>query len=128
MIDLFKSVKSLTKLNAICIDNQIFRFHYKFTVILLMTCSIMVTMKQFFGEPIVCISDEIPQKVMDTYCWIQSTFTLPEQLNKRVGVEVAHPGVGTYVEGREEKKYHKYYQWVVFMLFFQGELNILRSF
>jgi hypothetical protein len=90
-----------------------------------MACSIMVTAKQFFGDPITCISDEIPQKVIDTYCWIQSTFTLPNQLNRVVGTEVAHDGVGSYVEGVDEKIYHKYYQWVVFMLFFQGELGVL---
>ncbi|CAG9810478.1 unnamed protein product [Chironomus riparius] len=85
-----------------------------------MACSIMVTAKQFFGDPITCITDEIPQKVMDTYCWIQSTFTLPHQLDRVAGEEVAHDGVGSYVDGQHEKKYHKYYQWVVFMLFFQA--------
>ena len=36
----------------------------------------------------------------------------------------AHPGVGApCIRGRnneEEKKYHKYYQWVCFTLFFQA--------
>ena len=30
---------------------------------------------------------------MDTYCWIQGTFTIPSQLTGRVGPDVAHPGV-----------------------------------
>jgi len=36
-----------------------------------------------------------------------------------VGVEVAHPGLGG---DYGEKRYHSYYQWVPFMLFFQGVL------
>ena len=31
--------------------------------------------------------------IMNTYCWIHGTFTIPSQLAKRVGPEVAHPGV-----------------------------------
>lgn len=124
MLDLFSSVKSLIKLDEVSIDNAIFRLHYKATFILLITGSILVTAKQYFGEPISCIvAAEIPQKVMDTYCWIESTFTLPDMWNKAVGSEVAHPGVGAHTAS-SEKKYHKYYQWVCFFLFGQGEFYL----
>lgn len=74
----------------------------------------------FAGDPINCLSDQsVSAHVMNTFCWITYTFTLPDNLNKQIGTHVAHPGLGSD-EG--EKKYHSYYQWVPFMLFFQGVL------
>ena len=35
-----------------------------------------------------------------------------------VGKDVPHPGAGVERQG-DERKYHKYYQWVCFVLFFQ---------
>lgn len=72
------------------------------------------------GDPINCMSDGSVGAVINTYCWITYTFTLPENLDKRVGTHVAHPGLGNDFDG--EKRYHSYYQWVPFMLFFQGIL------
>ncbi|XP_063235922.1 innexin inx2 [Bacillus rossius redtenbacheri] len=120
MFDVFGSVKGLLKLDSVCIDNNVFRLHYKATVIILIAFSLLVTSRQYIGDPIDCITDEIPLHVMDTYCWIYSTFTIPNRLNGRVGVDVIQPGVSNH-EG-EEVKYHKYYQWVCFVLFFQAIL------
>ena len=34
------------------------------------------------GDPIDCIVDpDVPQNVMDTYCWIHSTFSIPNRYN-----------------------------------------------
>ncbi|XP_049942006.1 innexin inx2-like [Schistocerca serialis cubense] len=122
MFDVFGSVKGLLKLDSICIDNNLFRLHYKATVIILIAFSLLVTSRQYIGDPIDCIVDEIPLHVMDTYCWIYSTFTIPNRLNGKIGKEVAHPGVSSHVSGQDEVKYHKYYQWVCFVLFFQAIL------
>jgi len=125
MFDVFGSVKGLIKLDKICIDNTIFRLHYKATFVILVTASLLVTCKQYIGDPIDCIVEEIPRDVMDTYCWIHSTFSLRCKDSKLDNVE-AHPGVGApCIRGRnneEERKYHKYYQWVCFTLFFQAIL------
>merc|ERR1711988_239926 len=60
---------------------------------------------------------------MDTYCWIHSTFTIPDRVNAAVGSVVPHPGVATPDQDNpEDKHYHKYYQWVCFTLFFQATL------
>lgn len=122
MFDVFGSVKGLLKLDQVCIDNNIFRLHYKATVIILIAFSLLVTSRQYIGDPIDCIVDEIPLNVMDTYCWIYSTFTIPNRLTGVAGRDIAHPGVGSYVENEDEVKYHKYYQWVCFALFFQAIL------
>ncbi|CAG9812025.1 unnamed protein product [Chironomus riparius] len=120
MFDVFGSVKGLLKLDHVCIDNNIFRLHYKATVIVLIAFSLLVTSRQYIGDPIDCIVDEIPLNVMDTYCWIYSTFTIPNRLTGTVGKDIVQPGVGSHTEGEDEVKYHKYYQWVCFVLFFQA--------
>ncbi|XP_025412910.1 innexin inx2-like [Sipha flava] len=120
MFDVFGSVKGLLKIDSVCIDNNIFRLHYKATVIILVAFSLIVTSRQYIGDPIDCIVDGVPLNIMDTYCWIYSTFTLPNHVNGRVGKDVVQPGIRSHVDGKDEVKYHKYYQWVCFVLFFQA--------
>lgn len=122
MFDVFGSVKGLLKIDAVNIDNNIFRLHYKATVIVLVTFSIIVTSRQYIGDPIDCIVEGVPSNVMDTYCWIHSTFTIPNRMaTEIVGKNVPHPGIRPFEEG-DTVKYHKYYQWVCFVLFFQAIL------
>ena len=66
----------------------------------------------------------IPEGVMDTYCWIHSTFTLPKHVKGDIGWEVAHPGVGPVplIRYEEEVVEHRFYQWVCFTLFLQVKL------
>ena len=63
---------------------------------------------------------------MDTYCWIHATFTIPNRVLGDIGLDVPHPGVAPPAD--EEKKYHKYYQWVCFTLYFQAILFYLPRF
>ncbi|XP_053971103.1 innexin inx3 [Hylaeus volcanicus] len=102
------------------IDNMIFRAHYRITSAILFACCIIVSANNLIGDPINCLSDGgVEDNVINTYCWITYTFTLPRNIGKPVGTHVAHPGLGTDLG---EKRYHSYYQWVPFMLFFQGVL------
>lgn len=105
------------------IDNIVFRCHYRVTSAILFLCCIIVTANNLIGDPISCINDgAVPGHVINTYCWITYTFTLPHQQGQPKGSHVAHPGLGNYVDNEEETRYHSYYQWVPFMLFFQGIL------
>ena len=61
---------------------------------------------------------DIPEDVLNTYCWIHSTYTIPSAFWKRIGVDVAHPGIDKTVDP-DERRYVRYYQWVCFCLFFQ---------
>lgn len=45
----------MIKLDNYCIDNNVFRLHYKATVIFLVAFSLLVTSNQYFGDPIDCI-------------------------------------------------------------------------
>jgi len=129
MFGIFGEVKSLVKLDDVCIDNNIFRLHYKASVIVLVVASLLVTSRQYIGDPIDCIVEEIPNSVMDTYCWIHSTFSVP-----------AAPGADktdfapfgmlpeSQMEEGQDLRYHKYYQWVCFTLFFQAILFYIPRF
>ncbi len=77
MLDLFKSIQDFLKLDHVWIDNVVFRLHYKATVVVFVTVSLLVTAKQYFGDPIDCMVDGVPPNTMDTYCWIHSTFSIP---------------------------------------------------
>jgi len=75
---------------------------------------------------------------MNTYCWIHGTFTIPSQLAKRPGDEVAHPGVAPMINAGEmddavkndrflvrvtedgDEIRYAWYQWVCFVLFLQA--------
>lgn len=117
---LFGSLRGFIKIDHVVTDSFVFRLHHKFTVALLIGASLLVTSRQYFGDPIDCISrDDIPPNLLDTYCWIHATFSVSSSWNKTVGVEVPYPGVDSFRPG-EQRVYHKYYQWVCFVLFFQA--------
>ena len=54
------------------------------------------------GDPINCINDgAIPTHVINTFCWITYTYTLPGYHGKPVGTHVASSGLGN--EWNQEK-------------------------
>ncbi|RWS21856.1 Innexin shaking-B-like protein, partial [Leptotrombidium deliense] len=93
--------------------------------IILFAFCVIVTTKQYVGDPIDCVRNEaVPQSVINTYCWIHTTYTIPKSLTKKVGIEVPHPGIDNVQlrpgDDTKEFRYHKYYQWVCFVLFIQA--------
>jgi len=123
MFDLiFGSVSGLFhKWDVACIDNHIFRLHYRASVIILLAAIAMVT-SSLIGNPINCMSDSISGDVMNIYCWIHSTYSLNDKFNGTQGVDYPHPGLGED-DVRAERlgwTHHKYYQWVVFVLVLQA--------
>lgn len=137
MLGYLGGFKGFVQFKKCLIDNTTFRLHYQYTFALLCMASLLQTAKQYFGDPIDCIVDGVPGSVFKTYCWIHGTFTLPSQLTGRQGRDYAHPGVGPYPrvdrdvlevtpEGDEIR--HAWYQWVVFVLFFQALLCYIPHF
>lgn len=120
MLSLFASLKALVKAHNIIIDGLVFRLHYRFTVLILLSASILLSCRQYFGEPIHCLQRDVARtKVVENFCWIHATYILPHAWNGTVGVHVPHPGIDRYTPGKN-KVYHAYYQWVAFVLLFQG--------
>lgn len=122
MLNVFKQLTGFLKLDPCWIDNNIFRLHYKATVLIFLGCSLLVTARQYFGDPIDCIVDGVPGSIMDTYCWIHSTFTIPSRMVGVKGRDFPEPGLAPLSDLEEgtELKYHKYYQWVCFFLFLEA--------
>lgn len=119
MLDIFRGLKNLIRVSHIHIDSPIFRLHYSITVLILIAFSLIVTTRQYVGNPIDCVhTKDIPEDVLNTYCWIHSTYTVTTAMNKKVGVDVPYPGVET-AKNDSDKKLYRYYQWVCFCLFFQ---------
>ncbi|XP_022694844.1 innexin inx2-like [Varroa jacobsoni] len=109
------------KPDKVLIDNIVFRLHYRFTSLLLLGCSILVTSYQFFGDPIDCITrNSVRPELLDRYCWVQKTFSIPSQWHGQVGSQVVFPGVSH--SRNDDVVYHAYYQWVCFVLLFQAVL------
>lgn len=102
------------------IDSPFFKLHYRTTCTLLFIACILVTANDLIGNTIDCISANIPGNVLNTYCWIMSTFSVPGRNAVGKGTEYAYQGVQPWIEGESEVVKHAYYQWVPFVLFLQG--------
>jgi len=114
------------------IDNATFRLHYRVTFTILAVCSLLTTSYQYFGAAIQCMGQGVPGGLLNTYCWIQGTFTVPGQLTGRVGKDFPHPGVGpsddpqlVEVTDDGDEIRHAWYQWVALTLAAQALLFYL---
>merc|ERR1711915_791002 len=110
-------------------DNFVFRLHYQFTFGILAIATVLVTSYGYIdtaGSAIQCMVDkgQVPGPVINNYCWISATFTLPKHFEGTQNEEFIHHGVGPDVEG-DEKIYHAYYQWVPLMLSMQAAMFYL---
>ena len=66
MLDLLRGLKSLVKLSHVQIDSSIFRLHYTITVMACLAFSLLVTARQYVGNPIDCVhTKDIPEVRMD---------------------------------------------------------------
>lgn len=121
MYAILSSLKSLLKISETATDDWIFKLHCKLTFMMEIAFSVIITTNQFFGDPINCVThDNIPEKVVNNFCWIHSTFTLPGiQNDPASGWDIPFYGIGRYSPSTP-RTYHAYYQWVCFFLFLQG--------
>lgn len=136
MLKVFSDVAKNVRLKPkdISIDNLGFKLHYRFTFGILMVCCVLVCSRQYIGEHIRCITHNVPGHVIDTYCFVLGTFTVPTFENKTTNAVsdlYAHPGVGPAGPHASEEDYimaHLYYQWIPFLLFGQALLFYLPHF
>lgn len=73
------SLSSLGNIANVHTDNAVFQLHYRFTVVMLLLFSILITTKQYFGDPIDCDTSGttgVHKDVVETFCWIYGTYTL----------------------------------------------------
>ncbi|KAH8291617.1 hypothetical protein KR018_007048 [Drosophila ironensis] len=84
---MYSAVKPLSKylqFKSIRIYDSVFTIHSKCTVVILLTCSLLLSARQYFGDPIQCISEEKNIDYIQSYCWTMGTYILKlDNHNKR---------------------------------------------
>ncbi|KAH8421219.1 hypothetical protein KR009_001040 [Drosophila setifemur] len=76
---MYSAVKPLSKylqFKSIRIYDAAFTIHSKCTVVILLTCSLLLSARQYFGDPIQCISEEKNIEYIQSYCWTMGTYIL----------------------------------------------------
>lgn len=129
MLYLFYGLNKLFSFSPIKIDLMTLKLHYRATTVILIIFSIIIGARQLVGNPIDCDHiEDIPEDILDTYCWIHLTYTIPSAFGKQVGKEVIAPGVGQSQKYyKESVKVYPFYQWVIFCLCFQvGRVKYLK--
>ena len=72
----------IKKRDPATIDNFAFKLHYRVTFVVMLVCMMLVSARQFIGDPISCIADGVPGGTLDLYCWIHSTFSVTSRWGK----------------------------------------------
>ncbi|KYB25015.1 innexin inx7 [Tribolium castaneum] len=135
MLVLFKEISNRIKpkLGSPCIDNWVFKLHYRATTVIFFVATILVTSREYIGEHIKCVSDSVNNKefhkVIESFCFFSTTFTvIRDEFNFGFG-DPPHPGVFPYgLLSKPPIRKHLYYQWVPFVLFGQGVMFMLTHF
>lgn len=79
IMEVVKALTTIANVDTVQKDNAVFKLHYRFTVMLLVVFSVLVTTKQYFGDPIKCDiggSSKDLQSTVETFCWIYGTYTV----------------------------------------------------
>ncbi|XP_064457021.1 innexin shaking-B-like [Ornithodoros turicata] len=121
MHQLLGGLRNLLKIQKVHIDGNIFRLNTKISVVFLLAFCMLLTAREYVGSPIDCLGSSLPSSVVNSFCWIESTYSVTTLLNAS-GPDniVAYPGVGSVKSEVSQRKYHTYYQWVCFLLFCQA--------
>merc|ERR1712012_43286 len=102
--------KYLTRVDQPRIDNYVFRLHYRVTFSVLLACMVLVSTTQYFGDPIKCMADGVPEDPLNLFCWIHSSFSVPSRLgtteeeygvgnHDQIAQHQPHPGVAPVLPG-----------------------------
>lgn len=132
MYSILKDVKNHFQPRKVFIDNAVFQLHYRWTFALLVASSILAISNQYVND-IDCMVEGAPSgSVIQSYCWILGTFTIPSQLT--TSRNVIYPGVTsptasntsndiTASKDSEDETFHAWYQWVSLILMLQALMS-----
>ncbi|EDV46668.1 innexin inx5 [Drosophila erecta] len=91
---MYSAVKPLSKylqFKSIRIYDAVFTIHSKCTVVILLTCSLLLSARQYFGDPIQCISEEKNIEYIQSYCWTMGTYILKLDDFSEQQLALVHP-------------------------------------
>ncbi|KAH8302032.1 hypothetical protein KR044_001961 [Drosophila immigrans] len=149
---MYTAVKPLSKylqLKSVRIYDGIFTLHAKCTCAILLAFTFLLSSKQYFGDPVVCIS-EIPQKdFVVSHCWTMGMYIMdyddtPTSManlskeiqfgysryhyNQTLETNLLNNALGLKNEQGRERIFLRYYQWVVPVLMLQSFIFYLPAF
>ncbi|KAM8710461.1 hypothetical protein ACLKA7_017130 [Drosophila subpalustris] len=149
---MYTAVKPLSKylqLKSVRIYDGIFTLHAKCTCAILLAFTFLMSSKQYFGDPVVCISD-IPQKeFVVSHCWTMGMYIIDyddanlmanlsqtiqtdyKRINnniKEMDENLLNNALGLKEGHDRERVFLRYYQWVVPVLMLQSFIFYLPAF
>ncbi|XP_068141889.1 innexin inx4 [Drosophila tropicalis] len=148
---MYTAVKPLSKylqFKSVHIYDGVFTLHSKCTVAFLLACTFLLSSKQYFGEPIQCVSDFSNMDFVHSYCWTLGTYIMNyekpllqlsghiveknyrETINRSLEMNLLYIAENTtpLLNVPKERKYLRYYQWVVLVLLLESFVFYLPAF
>ncbi|XP_049541428.1 innexin inx2 [Anopheles darlingi] len=127
MLELVRPLRGILQIKAVNTTDLVWRLHCRVTVYLLLFAALLLSARQYFGNPIDCVagSGDVAISTMNDFCWIMGTYISkdPNFVLESTDLVKINAKIGHIPE--EERSYQKYYQWVVFILAFQACLLTL---
>lgn len=122
MLHLLGNLRNFFRARRVHIDGNVFRLHTSATMAFLLAFSMLLTAREYVGSPIDCHCPNLPGSIVNSLCWVESTFSHRSLFGASYKGSTVYPGTGFAPPGisPEDRKYHTYYQWVCFLLFAQA--------
>lgn len=83
MLTVFGALRNVVRTNApgeVHLSSVWSALHHRVTAVLLLFLMLLVSARQYLGEPVQCIQQKddpgVPERVMNTYCFIATTYTV----------------------------------------------------
>ncbi|XP_063906300.1 innexin inx7-like isoform X2 [Zophobas morio] len=124
MLNLIKTFKNNVKIksDSLCIDNWVFKLHYRVTTVIFLVSTVLVTSKEYIGESMKCLTSKLAdrtyQKFLESFCFYKSTFTVVS--DDDFDSNNVYNSYGLGMPGPRLIRKHMYYQWVPYVLFLQA--------
>uniref|UniRef100_A0A182PL89 Innexin n=1 Tax=Anopheles epiroticus TaxID=199890 RepID=A0A182PL89_9DIPT len=137
MLEFARPLLNILQIKQVNSTDLIWRLHCRVTVYLLLLASLLLSARQYFGNPIDCVvgSGTVTASTMNEFCWIMGTYissdpnfgnVLSSPVLDSTDLVKINAKIGHVPEN--ERSYQKYYQWVVFILALQACMFSLPNF
>lgn len=85
MFQVIGPLSKFWKRKQVSIYDTVFSLHSKFTVCILVGCTLFLSANQYFGSNIDCFESSGKYKTqVDTFCWMTGTFISKKHLNGKL--------------------------------------------